>query len=317
MDRMEKSLLYKYIKGDATSQEKKIILEWLDASPENMNEFLTLRKLYDYTIWHEDTTFVEYPDRSESHKWGKIPRWGIELLKIAAIFILMYSGIKYFMYKEKPDIKMQTVIVPSGQRVQLLLADGTKVWLNSQTTFIFPNFFDEKERKVFLDGEAYFDVQHESGKTFTVNTEYYDVRVLGTKFNLRAYKSSEAFETALFDGSVEIIGHNRSTKVLLHPDNRAFRDNGVLKMASIEDYDHFLWKEGIIYFDNETVTEILKKLEFYFDTRIYIENTQLANYRYSGKFRTKDGVEQVLKVLQLKHRFTFEKDEETNTITIK
>jgi transmembrane sensor len=97
----------------------------------------------------------------------------------------------------------QTVIVPAGQRVQLVLADGTKVWLNSKTTFTYPAALSaDKNREVTLNGEAYFEVKKDAEHPFLVKTNTYDIQVFGTTFNVYAYDNADYFETSLINGSV-------------------------------------------------------------------------------------------------------------------
>ena len=179
---------------------------------------------------------------------------------------------------------MQTIHVPAGQRAEVILADGTHVWLNSRSTLKFSEQFSANTRNVELDGEGYFSVQHNEKSPFTVQTPKYTIQVLGTEFNVKAYHNSPLFETALIKGSVEIT---------------------------------FKWKEGLFCFENESIQDLIDKLQLYYDIQIDVQRPSLLQYRYSGKFRIKDGVEHVLKVLQLKHKFTYTKNEEENLIIIK
>jgi ferric-dicitrate binding protein FerR (iron transport regulator) len=196
------------------------------------------------------------------------------------------------------------------------MADGTKVWLNARTSFAFPTCFSEKERKVELDGEAYFDVARDETMKFVVQTEKYHVDVLGTEFNVRAYLQDNQFETALIKGSVEIFSGETQEKIRLTPEKRAYRENGHLVQAALPNHDHFLWKEGIIAFEKESVKNIFDKLQLYYDIRIEVKNKKLPADTYTGKFRTKDGIEHVLKVLQLRHKFRYTKDNDSNKIVI-
>ncbi|MDR3061273.1 MAG: FecR domain-containing protein [Dysgonamonadaceae bacterium] len=316
---MTEELLHKYIKGEAGQAEKEEITQWLDASGEHMKEFLVLRKIYDVGLWHKEESRIEISGPSSlvnKHSSQQVS----SLLKIAAAFIIAFISA-YFLFSERfgdeePAV-MQTVYVPPGQRAEITLADGSKVWLNAKSTLLFPNRFDKKYRKVDLDGEAYFEVAFDKEKPFSVITEEYEVRVLGTEFNLLAYKHSSLFEASLIKGSVEISPHDSLRKIFLKPNMKAFTEKGELKTGVIEDYNYFLWKKGIIYFDDETVAEMIKKLELYFDYKIEIKNKKLIRCKFSGKFNAKDGVEHVLRVLQLKHKFKYEKDEEHKIIVIK
>jgi ferric-dicitrate binding protein FerR (iron transport regulator) len=212
---------------------------------------------------------------------------------------------------------MQTLYVPAGQRAEISLEDGTKVWLNANTKLIFPNQFSGETREVQLDGEGFFDVAPGKSKPFIVKSEKVDVKVWGTRFNLMAYSGSETFETSLLEGSVEVIKSNSSKGVMLHPNERISLVKEQLVISPISNMNHFLWKEGIISFDNESFPELVDKLELYFDIKIQVKNEKILSYKCTGKFRTKDGIEHILKVLQLRNNFSYRIDEKLNKITIK
>ncbi|WP_287624845.1 FecR family protein [Parabacteroides sp.] len=315
---MNQELLNKYIAGDATPEEKEEVARWLDADKKNMKEFLALRKLYDISIWQQEFAPVAKDNLSLGNKRWTLRSASFELAKVAAIFILAFTIVYSFLINEDNDsAKMQTIFVPPGQRAELTLTDGTKVWLNAKTTFTFPDKFTANNRRVTLDGEGYFDVTKNPEKPFIVNTERYDIKVMGTEFNVTAYSGSSVFETSLLKGAVEVFSPAKDTKVSLEPHMRTYEENGILKKDTIEHENYFLWKEGLICFYDEPVDKMIKKLQLYYDVKIDVQNKTLLNNRYSGKFRTKDSVEHVLKVLQLNNKFSYEKDNDRNLITIK
>lgn len=304
-------LLHRYIKGEAADEEKQRIIHWLEESPENMQEYRALRKLYNISLWHTDPCRSTRQTRKVS-----LRRVIVETLKIAAVFLVGFAGA-WQLFSRQPDLSsMQTVHVPSGQRAELTLSDGTKVWLNARSTLIFPSHFTDRSRNVQLDGEGYFTVTRNEAAPFTVQTARYDIRVLGTEFNVKAYKDSPLFETALLKGSVVIKTPDSKQALRLQPNQIASAHNGQLSTASIPDYNYFRWKEGLFCFENETIQNLIEKIQLYYDVKIEVKNTALLPYRYSGKFRIKDGIEHVLKVLQLKHNFTYTKNEDSNLITI-
>lgn len=310
-------LLLQYIKGEASEEEKRQVTRWLEESPENMREYMALRKLYDISLWNTDN--------QQQAKFGKKQKslrhimW--EFTKVAAVLLIGFLAAWQVFHKQAETAEavfMQTIHVPAGQRAELTLADGTKVWLNSRSTLKFPNQFRADSRKVELDGEGYFSVHHNEASPFTVQTKKYAIRVLGTEFNVKAYHKSDLFETALLNGSVEIAEANDMGHALrLTPNQRASASNGQLTTQTISDYNYFKWKEGLFCFENETVASLIEKMQLYYDVNIEVKKDSLFQYRYSGKFRIKDGIEHVLKVLQLKHKFTYTKDEEHNLIVIR
>jgi ferric-dicitrate binding protein FerR (iron transport regulator) len=313
---MNQETLLRYITGDATETEKAEMAQWLDANPENMREFLAFRKLYDITLWQTENKETQLINPSKIE--FKVRKLVIEALKVAAIFVVALLGARYFLPSstESDPVAMQTIYVPAGQRAELTLSDGTKVWLNAKTTFVFPNLFSDKSRNVSLDGEGYFDVKSNKKQPFIVKTEKYDVKVWGTQFNLMAYTGKPAFETSLLEGSVELLYPGGEQGVMIAPNERIYLKNERLVRAPIVNYNHFLWKEGLISFDDESFPEMVTKLELYFDLKINMNNNRILKNRYTGKFRTKDGVEHILKVLQLSNHFKFKIDDKLNIITI-
>ena len=313
---MNQKTLLRYITGDATETEKSAMAQWLDTDPANMREFLAFRKLYDITLWQEENKETQLINPSK--KEFKVRKLVFEALKVAAIFVFALVGTRYLFPTSKVSepVAMQTIYVPAGQRAELTLSDGTKVWLNAKTTFIFPNLFTEKSRIVSLDGEGFFDVKSNKKQPFIVKTEKYDVKVWGTQFNLMAYSGKPIFETSLLEGSVELLIPGGENGVMIMPDERIYLKNDRLTRAPIVNYNHFRWKEGLISFDNESFPEMATKLELYFDLKINMNNSKILKNRYTGKFRTKDGVEHILKVLQLSNQFKFKIDDKLNIITI-
>lgn len=305
-------LLMKYIKGETTPEEREKVVRWLDEDPEHIHQYHSLRKLYDISLWSP----IEESQQEEKQTRTLKPVW-IEFLKVAAVILITFLGTKaFFDWKEDP-VKMQTVIVPAGQRAELLLADGTKVWLNSRSKLKFPDRFQKDARNVELDGEGYFEVTHKEEAPFTVHTSRYDVKVLGTEFNVKAYNSKNQFEASLLKGSVEVSNMNKSQVVRLRPDEQVISDGSQLIRSVILDKNYFRWKEGLLCLDDESIGGLIDKLELYYDVKIIVQQASLMKYHYSGKFRISDGVEHVLKVLQLKHKFTYIEEEEQNLIIIK
>jgi ferric-dicitrate binding protein FerR (iron transport regulator) len=206
--------------------------------------------------------------------------------------------------------------VPEGQRAEITLSDGTNVWLNANTHLTFPSQFSDTERNVELDGEGYFKVARDETKKFTVKTEQYEVNVLGTEFNVKAYRKNHQFKTDLVEGSVEIISYGANEKMTLNPLQCAYSKQGKLVRGDYVNYGQFLWREGIIAFEKESIRDIFERLELYYDIRIEVKSNTIPDVPYSGKFSTKDGIEHIMKVLQRYHSFQYVKDNETNKITV-
>lgn len=307
---MDDKLLQLYFEGCTTDEQSRLITEWLDADDANMKHYQQLCRVYEISLWNE------HPEGVAGKTGIKGRRFFLEFLKIAAIFALGFL-LNNWLRTPDGEILMQTVQVSPGQNAQVTLADGSKVWLNAGSTLQFPTRFSGKERLVNLEGEGFFEVQANKEKPFIVSTTDYTVKALGTIFNVNAYRKSRAFETSLLTGKVEVADHNGKQTILLLPNNRVVWTEGKLKTLPIQDAEYFLWREGIICF-NEPFSEVLKKLELYFDVKIEVNNKQvLKNEQHCvGKFRSRDGLLHILDVLQLTNHFSYKKDDEKNLITV-
>lgn len=310
-------LIQRYLQGEVSDEEKAHVLAWLEESPAHRKEYAALRKLYDISLW-SGSAGQSYAKPARPF-WRRIAsrQTAFSLMKIAAIWIIGFAGAWLLSDRTADTPRMHTIHVPAGQRAELTLSDGTKVWLNSHSTLTFPDRFTAHARQVNLDGEGYFTVARDPEAPFTVQTEKYAVRVLGTEFNVKAYRRSTVFETALLKGSVEISTHDTRRKIRLSPDEFVSARNGRLIKSQISDHTYFKWREGLFCFENETIENLIEKIQLYYDVKIEIQRPSLLAYRYSGKFRIKDGIEHVLKVLQLKHKFLYTIEEEGNRIIIK
>ncbi|MDR2920134.1 MAG: FecR family protein [Tannerella sp.] len=307
---MNQEILKRYIKGYAADAEKVQVTEWAKVDERNMKELLALRRLYDITLWKENN---KHPDQHK--KTIRITFYRIGVVAAVFLFLIVTNWYTYNLREKMPDVIMQTIRVPAGQRVELTLTDGTNVWLNAGSTFIYPNNFEADKREVTLNGEGYFNVATDKQKPFIVKTSFRNIEAVGTEFNVLAYQKSPLFEVSLLEGEVNVGESGKQVK--LQPDEKLFLSDGRLMKERIHNYDYLLWKNGLICFDDETMDSMVEKLELYFDTKVIVENTSFMKRKYTGKFRTKDGLEHILKVFQLKDSFIYERDEENNRFIIK
>jgi ferric-dicitrate binding protein FerR (iron transport regulator) len=280
-----------------------------------MDELVALKRLHDVLLWRRGDADGYCPRYAADRRRRRIRN----VAGVAAVIIILLVVEGIYMSRlgrQTPETGMQTIRVPAGQRAELTLADGTSVWLNAGSTLVFPTVFGTDRRCVTLDGEGYFTVTADRERPFVVETPSYDITVLGTEFNVLSYGNSSLFEVSLLSGEVEISSGEGARALHLAPRTRAFRKDDRLVTEAIYNEDYLLWKDGLICFDDELIDFMISKLELYYDTRITVRNEAFRKKRYTGKFRTKDGIEHILKVFQLKETFTYEKDDEKNEITI-
>lgn len=309
---LNRELLYRFFNKETTLEEEKKIRLWIEESDENRQEFFRERKLFDAILLHGDLAYKKVRTRFYI-PWRRIVA---AFSGVAAIVLLTIYVTTYFLQQSFRDETMNTVIVPQGQRVSLTLADGTKVWLNAKTKMEYPQSFKAfDERIVKVDGEAYFEVSKNKNRPFIVKTSKGDIEVLGTKFYVSAYATTDIFETSLIEGRVKV--HTAYEDMTLYPRDKAVLQNGILTRKHIDDMDIYRWRDGLYCFKNLSFEDVLKQFEIYYDVRFVKENPQMANPKLNGKFRLIDGVDYALRVLQREVGFSFRWDEETSVIYLK
>ena len=315
---MDRETLYKFFEGTASYEEEARIRQWMEHSPENRREFLKERKIFDSMLLLGDEKTIEEKRRRKSWNLNTL---GTELIKIAAV-VAVTLGLS-FLYQIVSDkdgaVPMQSIYVPTGQRVNITLSDGTNVWLNARAKIVYPAVFDKSARKVTVDGEAYFDVAKDKKRPFIVETGKCDMEVLGTKFNVEGYSDKDDFEVTLMEGSVRVASRiGLGDTLTLKPDSKAcLQKDGKLEVVPVDDYNPYRWKEGLICFRNESFLSIMNDLEKYFGVSIVVENKNVLKYYFTGKFRQADGIDYALRVLQRDIRFRYERDDENQIIYIR
>ena len=309
---MEQELLYKYFKGTTSEEEERLILDWVDASPENRKAFQKERMLYDIALFTDEKQM-----NRKDRKARIIPMLSCSARIAAVVIVAISLGFLFKNYQYEKSVCQQTITVPAGQRAQITLADGTKVWLNSKSTLTYASNFGRKERNVELDGEAYFEVAKNKKIPFFVNTEINRVKVVGTHFNVCAYKGSNEFETTLIEGIVDIYPIGSDQVITRLTKDEFFGSyNGKYKKTTLPSYEYLRWKEGLYCFDDAPFNSLLNKLEKYYNVNISVRNLNILNYRCTGKFKEQDGIEHILKVIQKDHKFTYSINEEKDSIII-
>ena len=215
-----------------------------------------------------------------------------------------------------PDAMAQ-VVIPFGMRSSILLSDGTEVWLNAGSKLIFPHKFAGKTRKVFLKGEAYFDVVKNKNAPFIVVTDNMNVTVHGTEFNIRDNNSDNELEVVLVEGSVSLkensVMNFLGKELTLKPNQKAVYDKTNNKTNIVSNIDvgyYILWKEGLLEFNRESILHVFKKLSRFYNVRFITESSVELNKKISGKLDLAESLEDVMKVVSEAAPITFRIDQD-------
>lgn len=230
-----------------------------------------------------------------------------------------------------PAAKPAEVLTRNGARTRILLPDGTNVWLNSGSKITYDkNFQSAATREVTLTGEAFFDVVKVTGKSFVIHTSKIDIKVLGTRFNVKAYSEDKTTETSLIKGSVEIyLRNNPAKKYLLEPSQKlillnevpannnkigatkkstqAAEDVEIRPLTYIEGTDSDVessWTKNILSFEDESFAEVAKKMERWYDVTIEFKGKRWQQKFLNGSFE-KETIEQAMDALQFSTGFKY------------
>ena len=248
---------------------------------------------------------IETP--SQWNRNVKAIRWGASLLvaaSLALLFLLRFSAPSEYVVFEATQvaqvISMETnrgihaLKIPRGMNKQLTLTDGTQVWLNAESTLEYPETFEGKpNREVYLKGEAYFEVTKNASQPFRVKTDALETLVLGTSFNVRAY-SKEDTQVTLVEGSVKVSDKHQN-ELRLQPGEHTDQKLNKTKVEKVDDYHS--WAEGMFYFDNTELVEIMRELGRWYNINIVFTNKEIMHDRLHFQAERKGTLEDALELL--------------------
>lgn len=200
---------------------------------------------------------------------------------------------------EMEDNTINTLIVPYGRRSRIDLADGSRVWLNSGSRMEFPSRFSGKTRNITMTGEIYIEVAPDKAKPFYVNTPQMTVNVLGTKFNINSYEGTGEQSVVLVEGRVKVqVANNQS--LILKPNEMALYANNTLNQQTVDVTRHISWINGYLTFDRTPISEVLKKVERYYNISFAMgNNINLQKRTCTGKIYLSENIDNVMMTISL------------------
>jgi len=312
--------IHRYFQQALSKDESLRLLQEVKADPYWNDRFREIKNHYALSVLAslpEDLTEgkISYDRFTHKHKRAATYRLVKRIAAYAAVIAFLVGFTHWWTLRQVgvQDTEMLSLHVPAGQRLQLTLQDGTSVWLNARTTITYPSRFTQEERKVFIDGEALFDVVKDTKRPFLVSSRGIEMKVLGTRFNLYSYSNTDHIRTSLLEGSLMVYRERQESEyIILKPNEEVMIDNNQMELETIKDPAYFLWTEGVYSFHEEPLINILRKLELYYDVKIEVKDPSIYTWEYTGKFRQKDGIDEILRIIRKIHKFNIEKDEENN-----
>lgn len=318
--------IIRYFGGELPEAERLELLRERETNKNIKEDFATIQNLQ--AITHLASSSVDlkkgkegYMHIEQKNRRRKIWLAGKKIIGYAALIAITFMVTHVFT--RVPESSSDTAIssiqelyVPAGQRARITLPDGSTAWLNAGSSLLYPSVFG-KERKIRLEGEGFFDVAKDSDRPFIVETGDIEIKALGTQFNVSNYPKANLLSTTLTEGSILVYQTGKENSgQLLKPNQQLIVENGKFRLEKNIDLDDLLWKEGIYSFKKEKMRNIIKKLELYFDVGITVANPRILEYEYTGKFRQRDGVMEILRIIQKIHHFKIVSNESLNEITL-
>lgn len=203
-------------------------------------------------------------------------------------------------------VEYNTIIVPRKGEYQLTLADGTKVYLNSESELRFPTFFAGGERRVYLKGEGYFEVVTDTARPFVVEASEIDVRVLGTRFNVNAYRPGQVIRTTLVSGKVRVCDRDNGSTAVLEPSQQAEWQEGQLFTRDVDVSAVTAWIDGKFYFEEGvTFEEITEQLRRWYDIDFFFASENVKHFVFAGVIKKEYSANEIFSIIEKTTRVKF------------
>ena len=262
MSKLNEDIIIRYLENRCSEEDFVLINEWMKESDENAGELFRMEEIYQLGKFpFEEENLVAKAERrlgrrleQENQKRQEVFKLKSVLRYAAAIVgvIVLAAGLAYWFRNKAEELVVASAA--HGQVREMLLPDGTKVWLNQSSVLKYPRAFEGKERHVYLDGEAYFEVARNHEKPFTVKSQAMDVRVLGTSFNIKCRPDNSFAETTLVEGEVEVKDKSDKGRITLLPGQKAVlnRVTGRMQVKQVDPKMEIVWHNDLIPFEKSS-----------------------------------------------------------------
>ena len=298
-----------YLKGELSGEEEKMLFDWLDESSENYDSFQTIVRENEFKIattedaekaWLRFRAHINEQKPQNKRNILFIRRHWIQAAAVLLLALLAGFFGNSYLNRLQSNKQFCELIVPYGDKKQIDLSDGSKIWLNAGTKLRYPKKFVGETRNIEIDGEGFFEVAKDKSHPFIISTPTFEVKVLGTTFNLSTYPDDESNSLSLLSGSVQLSTKDNRQKLMLVPGEKAVLDKSSksIQVVPIDTENPESWRNGILEFRNLRLTEISKLLERRFNVKIQIRKEELKQIKFSGQFKSDEGLDKLLDILK-------------------
>lgn len=323
MSKLNEDIIIRYLENRCSEEDFVLINEWMKESDENAGELFRMEEIYQLGKFpFEEENLVVRAERRLGRRLKRENQKKQEVFKlrsvlryaaaIVGVMVLLAAGLAYWFRNKAEELVVASAA--HGQVREMLLPDGTKVWLNQSSVLKYPRAFEGKERHVYLDGEAYFEVARNHEKPFMVKSPAMDVRVLGTSFNIKCRPDNSFAETTLIEGEVEVKDKSDKGRITLLPGQKAVlnRVTGRMQVKQVDPKMEIVWHNDLIPFEKSSIFQIAAALERFYGVKIILSPDVDSTNTYSGVLKKKDNIESVLNSLRNSIPFNYKKVDDNN-----
>ncbi|AMP99665.1 hypothetical protein AY601_2782 [Pedobacter cryoconitis] len=286
---LDHHLLEKYWAGLCTPAERKAVEQWMsEGIPEESYKLRSPEpeSIMKDQLWQRIAQArQEENEIQQSAKIVRMPIW-FRGFAITAILILTIGLGIYVLNNQSPATPLlvyQELVLPLGKKASITLSDGTKVYLNAGSRLRYPKNFSKTERRIFLNGEAFFEVAKNPEKPFYVQTKQTTTRVLGTRFNIQSWKGY--FDKLnVEEGRVQFTAAGCIDTLILHANMQGVFDGHSLVQSVVNSANKIAWTKGVMVFNDTKLSEVTAELERWYAVQIHLSDPELANYRLKARF---------------------------------
>lgn len=308
-------MIWNFFEGKCSDEEKKTVLAWVNESKQNMEQFLKLEEIYflgRHNISDEkcDRAKQKFQQRIENQEKGRKLK-SIRLYSImryAAVFVgVLVLSIFAYLHFSNENNSMIRFATAEGETKQLVLPDGSKVWLNENTSLEYPENFEDDIRLLSLNGEAYFEVTSNKHKPFVVKGSTMQIEVLGTKFNFKSSDKCRIAEASLLEGEIKASGNANEGLITLSPGQKVELNTYTrqMKVSNTDAEIDAIWHNDFVQLKNANIYDIALMLERIYNVNIVLSPEINKGNTYSGVLQKKKNIDEVLDILSHTIHFNY------------
>lgn len=316
----EANTVIDYLKDKANDPE---IISYMEPYWKNQLSYNDEKPKTNPSLFKRIIREINYADNLLLNKKLKLYKTALRFAAVlVSAFIIGGLTIYYSGKKQSNTYAINEVIVPLGERAEVILPDQTHVWLNAGTHLKYPSCFEENKRDVELMGEAFFDVKHNADRPFHINTTNLTVEVLGTRFNVEAINGHEEINVTLVEGKVNLQTKKGKFLIELKPNQNATYNlkEKTLDISPVNVDFYTSWTKGMLLFKDEKLFEIAKKLESWYNVTIEFDEEVVKEIKFSGTILKNKPIDQILDILKFTSNIDYNiiiRNEKPNIIHLK